>query len=145
MMRNKRELHVILTVGDAEPVTPQVPRDRVDPGESLDCLTQTHLISQETVSLLIPGEVQPVDSLQLIRSQSVVVLEDRRLGPGLPTSCFPGSLNLISLIFWRRILPSFILLDSDGVNISLQFPGTVFIRQGSPLDKVMLGGNLQNK
>lgn len=116
--------------------------DGVDPGQSLDGLTKTHLISKQTIASLIPREVKPVHSLQLVRPQGVVVLEYRRLLPRLPLR-LSWPLNLIPVILRRWILPSLIFLDSDGVNISLKLPCAIFIRQGSPLDKIVFGGDLK--
>ena len=42
----------------------------VEEGNGLDGLAQAHLVSQDGVGVLLPGEAQPVESLQLVRVQS---------------------------------------------------------------------------
>ena len=48
----------------------------VQKGNSLDCLSQTHLISQNAISVLIPTANQPIQTLQLKWFQLPVVLEN---------------------------------------------------------------------
>ena len=43
--------------------------ERVEEGDGLDGLPQAHLISQDGVGVLGPGEAQPVESLQLVGVQ----------------------------------------------------------------------------
>lgn len=43
--------------------------ERVEEDGGLDCLSQTHLVSQDGVGALSPGEPQPVESLQLVGVQ----------------------------------------------------------------------------
>lgn len=43
--------------------------ERVEEDGSLDRLSQTHLVSQDGVGALSPGEPQPVESLQLVGVQ----------------------------------------------------------------------------
>jgi hypothetical protein len=45
--------------------------------DRLDGLSQTHLVGQDGVSLLIPRLYQPVHRLELIGSQKFVVFVDR--------------------------------------------------------------------
>ena len=113
----------------------------MDPGEGLDGLAETHLVCEEAVPLIVPGEVEPVDALQLVWPESVLVLEDGRLGPRLPVG-LAGPGDLVPLLLGRRVDPPAELLHLERVHVSLQLPGTVFVGQGPPLDQVVFGCNL---
>jgi len=104
---------------DQEGAADAVLVDGVNPGEGLDCLAETHLVSQETVPVLIPGKVEPVDTLKLIRPQCILILKDRRLGPGFPLFWISRSLNLVPFLLWRRVLPPLVILNPDWIHVRL--------------------------
>lgn len=69
----------------------------VEEGYALDGLSQTHFVCENHIAVLIPGDNQPVHTLQLVISQKFVVPEDWRRRLGVLRNCLFSRENVIEI------------------------------------------------
>jgi len=115
--------------------------DVMDPGQRLDGFSQSHLVGKQAVVLVVPGEVEPVHPLELVRPQPVAVLVGGRLFE-LDPLLLVGTLNARPVLLGGGISPPLEVLDLLRVNVSLKLPGAVLVWEGPPLYQVVLGCDL---